>query len=252
MKPSIRFIDIETSPCVGYFWRPGRKISISADNIVTESRIVCICWKDEGSNKVHSVDWGDGSPMHQRKMLKSFLKELKPEDVLVGHNLDRFDIKWIKTQVLKLGLDPINRLTSIDTLKLTRGNFNFNSNRLDYLGNVLGCGGKLETGGFQLWKDVMNGSTKALAQMIKYCKRDVLLLEEVYNRILPHVVKTGIHKGVLYGRNRASCDTCGSERTQRRGTRVNGIGLLVQKITCVDCLHTHEISMALADKIYGG
>jgi len=142
----------------------------------------------------------------------------------------------------------------VDTLKLARTNFNFNSNRLDYLGKVLGVGGKEETGGFSLWADVMNGSKQALKDMIKYCKRDVVLLEDVYNKIAPHVASFTVHGGVLKGGNRASCPNpgCGSSDVQRRGTRVTAAGVEQQKLTCMDCRHSFSMPLSMANKIYGG
>ena len=50
------FYDIETSPNIGFFWGAGYKVNISHDNIIKERAIICICYKWEGQDTVHSIE----------------------------------------------------------------------------------------------------------------------------------------------------------------------------------------------------
>jgi len=200
------FLDIETSPNIVSSWRVGFKINLTPDNIIKEREIICVCWKWAGKKEVHSLDWG--SKMNDKSLLKKFIKELDKADVAIGHNGDKFDIKWLKTRILHHGLDPITNIQTIDTLKLARNNFYLNSNRLDYIARFLGVGSKMETGGFSLWKDACNGSKKALNKMVKYCKQDVIILEKVFDKIKAHSNNMPVHMGVINNDSRLDCPQC--------------------------------------------
>ena len=66
------FFDIETSPMVVYSWRVGWKLTIPTDNIIEDWKIICISYKWEGEDKVHSLDWGN--KRCDKKLLKDFIK----------------------------------------------------------------------------------------------------------------------------------------------------------------------------------
>jgi predicted PolB exonuclease-like 3'-5' exonuclease len=248
-EPKLMFFDIETSPNVVYSWAVGRKINLSYDNIIEERRVIMISYKWAGEKKVHRLTWN--KKQCDKAMIRKFIKEAKKADAVIGHNGDRFDVKWIKTRALMHDLEPLNNIQTIDTLKLARGNFNFNSNRLDYLGQVL-CGDrKVSTGGFQLWVDVMAGMQSALNKMGKYCDQDVVLLEKVYNKIKPHVKNLPVHIGTLKGKGRLSCEACGSSRTHANReypTKTQGIKKV---ITCQDCGSSRSLPKKLYLKLKG-
>ena len=123
----VLFVDIETSPCVGYFWRPGYKLSISHDNIVEESKIICISYKWQGQEKVQTLTWD--SSQDDRAMLERFAKVIAKADRAIAHNGDRFDLPWIRTRCLFHRIPFNAEVTTLDTLKEARGGFKFNSNR---------------------------------------------------------------------------------------------------------------------------
>jgi len=180
-KPKKRlFFDIETSPNIVYSWRVGRKITIDHENIIKERAIICIGYKWEGEKNAHVISWGN---QNDYALLSRFTDIINSADEIVTHNGDNFDIKHLRARCIFHGI-PLNpKFNSIDTLKLSRVGFNFNSNKLAYIAKFLGLGEKLDTGGFSLWKDVLNGDSKALNKMIEYCRHDVELLEEVYNKL---------------------------------------------------------------------
>jgi len=230
-------LDIETAPNVVYTWQIGQKISIGHDNILEERRIICICWKEMDGKKTHSLTWDDNQ--NDRAMLEEFFSVASTAEVLIGHNGDNFDLKYIKTRGIYHRLPPLTNLISIDTLKLVRSNFNFNSNKLDYVSQYLGLGQKLETGGLRLWKDVLNGDEAALKKMVKYCKKDVALLENVLYTILPYVNSTPVHFGLVERDTRDACPACGSEAYKKHGTRATKVGRR-QRYMCVICFHTWQ------------
>jgi DNA polymerase elongation subunit (family B) len=230
------FFDIETSYCTGWFWRPSFKTSISYDQVLNNSAIICICYKWQGSNKIHSLKWDKGN---DKEMIKKFIDVLLDADEVVGHNSDKFDLKWVRTRCLMAGVNSLPDFKSIDTLKISRSKFNFPSNRLDAIGKYLGFGGKKDTGGIQLWHDIIQrNSTKAMGQMIDYCKRDVDLLEKVFLKLEGY----SKHKTHL-GDNGADCPYCASERTGLNNRVVGATGQIKCRMVCHECKKYFSISL---------
>ncbi len=89
-----------------------------------------------------------------KKLLQDFIKVANEADELIGHNGDKFDLAWIRTRCLFHRIEMFPTYNTIDTLKIARSKFRFNSNRLDYIGKFLGLGQKNHTN-FDLWKDIM-------------------------------------------------------------------------------------------------
>ena len=230
------FFDIETSPNIGLFWEAGYKKNIDYSNIIKERAIICICYKWEEAKEVFEVHWD--SKQCDKALLQKFIKIANDADELIGHNGDRFDLAWIRTRCLYHNIDMFPNYTTIDTLKIARSKFKFNSNKLNYIADFLGIGQKIKTE-FGLWKDiVLHKDKKAMDAMIKYCKKDVVLLEKVFKAIKGHIApKT--HFGIKFGGDRGSCPECGSDEIMRNAIRYTASG--VKKITykCRTCHKYH-------------
>jgi uncharacterized protein YprB with RNaseH-like and TPR domain len=226
------YFDIETSPNIGFFWTAGFKLNISTESIIKERAIICICYKWEEDKVTHSLNWD--SKQNDKKMLQDFIKVANEADELVGHNGDKFDLAWIRTRCLFHRIDMFPTYVTIDTLKVARSKFKFNSNKLNYIAKYLGIGQKIHTE-YDLWKDiVLNKDKDAMDKMIKYCKMDVILLEKVHKELSLHIpAKT--HYGVIFGGDRGSCPECGSDDLVRNNKRVTASGLVKIQLRCKTC-----------------
>jgi uncharacterized protein YprB with RNaseH-like and TPR domain len=233
------FFDIETSPNIGLFWEAGYKKNITTDNIIRERAIICICYKWEDEKEVYALQWD--AKQNDKRMLEQFVKVANTANELVGHNGDKFDLAWIRTRCLFHGIDMFPTYQTIDTLKVARSKFRFQSNRLNYIAEFLGLGGKIKTE-FNLWKDILLNKDKvAMEKMIKYCKKDVSLLEEVYKLLGNHIApKT--HYGVVFGEDRGSCPECGagSEDLIKNNSVVTASGLTRIQYKCKVCNKFHS------------
>lgn len=180
-KPKKRlFFDLEVSPNIVFSWTVGRDIDLSPESIIQERAIICVCYKWEGENKVHHIEWRKGN---DKDLVVKFAKIIDSADEIITQNGDAFDIKWLRTRCIYHQVPVSPKFNSIDTLKMARSGFKFNSNKLDYMGGYLGVGKKIKTE-FNLWKDItLNNSAKAMNKMVTYCKQDVELLENVYNKL---------------------------------------------------------------------
>lgn len=246
-KPVLKrlFFDIETTPNIVYSWNVGYKLNISHDAIIQERAVICISYKWEHEKKVNHLIWNKGD---DKAMILAFYDIIQEADETVGHNGDSYDMKWFKTRALYHGILDMPDFKTIDTLKMSRKNFRFNSNKLDYIAKFLGFEGKVSTGGFQLWKDVINGDNKALIKMVEYCDNDVLLLEKVYKKIEGYS-KPKTHIGVLLGNDKSSCPRCGHNHSISKGNVYTATGLTKKARKCCKCNHRYNISLAAFDKL---
>ena len=231
------FFDIETSPNIGLFWEAGYKKNITTDNIIRERAIICICYKWEDEKEVYALQWD--AKQNDKRMLEQFIAVANTANELVGHNGDKFDLAWIRTRCLFHGIDMFPTYQTIDTLKVARSKFRFQSNRLNYIAEFLGLGGKIKTE-FNLWKDILLNKDKvAMEKMIKYCKKDVSLLEEVYKLLGNHIApKT--HYGVVFGYDRGTCPECGSDDLIKNNSVVTATGLTRIQYKCKTCNKFHS------------
>jgi DNA polymerase elongation subunit (family B) len=234
------FFDIETSPNIGFFWQSGYRLNVPYSNIIKERAIICICYKWEGEDKVYSLTWD--KDQDDKAMLEKFMEIANDANELVGHNGDRFDLPWIRTRCLYHRIPTFPTYVTIDTLKQARSKFRFNSNRLDYIAQFLNVGEKMETGGFDLWKDiVLNKDKEALKTMVEYCKNDVAILEKVYQELAKYVPhKT--HIGALITGEKTCCPECGSSDLRHSQTRYSATGTPRVQMQCNSCHKYHTVS----------
>ncbi len=232
------FWDIETSPNVVLSWRVGYDLNIAQDNIIKERAIICIGYKWEHDKKPQILTWDKNQC--DKAMLKKFLKIAEEADEMIAHNGDRFDLPWFKTRCIFHGL-KFEPYKTLDTLKWARRKFLFNSNKMDYLARYLGIGAKIKTE-FGLWKEIcLHDNPKALKSMTKYCKHDVVILQEVWKR-LSALVDVRTHAGVVLGRQKWTCPKDGSRSVQTYGTSVSAKGTNTYKMRCRNCGHYYNIA----------
>ena len=188
-------------------------------------------WLGEKTTKVIALPDYKGyekNRLSDRALLEEWSKVWNQADEALAHNGDSFDVKKINARMIINGLQPLKPITQIDTKKMAKRFFNFNSNKLQELGRVLNVGSKLQTGGADLWRECMAGDMKAWAKMKRYNKQDVVLLEKVYLKLRSFDQK---HP---HSQNIDGCKNCGSTQLQSRGILTNRNGVR-QRYQCSDC-----------------
>lgn len=235
------FFDIETSPNIVYSWRIGYNLNITPENIIDERKIICISYKWESDEKIHTLTWDKNQC--DKKMLKEFISVANQADELIAHNGDRFDIKWIRTRCIYHRIPMFPNYKTLDTLKKAKSGFNFNSNKLDYIAQYLGVGAKVKHSGFDMWKGVMNNDKTALSEMVHYCEGDIIVLEDVFLTMQSYI-KQNTHAGVLNNNLKYSCPCCSSEQITLLKNNVTAMGTIKRLIECNDCNYNYEISNA--------
>jgi hypothetical protein len=233
--PKILIYDIETSLQTAAIFDLKYNDYISPESLLTERYVISVCWLWLGEKKVHSVSVLDDpkrfarDPTDDRYVLETFYKALMEADCIVAHNGDSFDYRYLKTRMLIKGLPVLPPIASVDTYKLAKAQFRFNANRLDYIGKVLGLGGK-KTTPKGLWLDVLRGSKQAIKVMVDYNKRDVTLLRDVFLRLRPYL-PNHVNRELFGG---VGCPRCGSSKIQSRGIH-KAISRVYRRWQCQAC-----------------
>jgi len=228
----ILLLDVETSPNIGYTWR---KYDQTVIEFVQEWYMLSFSakWLGEKKTVVYGLPDFSGfakDKINDKKLCQKLWKLMDSADIIIAHNGDRFDLRKINSRFITNGIKPPSPYKTVDTLKAARKYFGFNSNKLNDLGVALGLGKKVPTGGFQLWLDCMYGDEKAWRKMKAYNKNDVILLEKVYERLLPWI---GNHPSVSISAE-IKCHKCGSFNIQQRGYTYTKASRC-KKWCCNDC-----------------
>lgn len=205
-KARVLFYDIETSPNIGWFWRAGYKLNISPENIIKERAVICLSYKWEDEDQVYNLRWDDNQC--DKFLIEQFVEVLNEADLIVAHNGDRFDIKWLKTRALYHRIPMLPKYPQFDTLKVAKSKLLLNSNKLDYIAKFLGFEGKNSTN-IDLWLDIIfKKCDKAMNEMLEYCDEDVRQLEKVYHE-LKNLDNPRLHQGVLQGKTKQTSPITG-------------------------------------------
>jgi len=216
--------DIETTPNLSYVWGQWEQNVIAHKE---EGKLLCYAYKWLGEKKTYAV----GLNTKKYHALVSSLHDLFSEaDIIIAHNGDQFDIKMSNRFFLKEGLKPPHQYKTIDTKKLAKSKFKFNSNKLNDLGEYLELGKKINTGGFELWQGCMSGDRQSWKKMLAYNVQDVVLLEKVYLTLRPWCKHPNLN--AMNGYNK--CSVCQSNHVQHRGFGMNSSGKY-QRFQCMSC-----------------
>lgn len=172
---------------------------------------------------------------HNDKELMKFAHALINEaDVVVTQNGISFDMKKLRMRFLYHGLPPIQEPKQVDTKRILKKHFAFNSNKLDEVARQLFNDRKLKHPGIEMWTGCMKGDEKSWALMAKYCKKDVLLTEKLYETLLPYI--DNHPNWNLYGDRPDCCPNCAHPLIRKSGFRYN-VSTVQQKYVCGRCKH---------------
>lgn len=235
IKPKILLFDIETSPNLAYSFGGKWEVNIVAFKKHFEILSFAYKWLDEKQVTFVSAE----GAKDDRSLLVQLKKVLEDADIVIGHNLDAFDVKKFNTRLAywkartkSQAFSPSKILATVDTKKVAKRYFGFSSNSLDDLGEFLGLGRKVKHEGIELWLQCMANDSAAWKRMKMYNIQDVFLLEKVYQCLKPWIQN---HPNVAKIKEQDSgCPNCGSPNVQKKGVRANSSGFR-QQMKCTSC-----------------
>lgn len=184
VRPADRALD---SLRVGYF-------DIESTDLDCEfGNVVCWCIKARGVDHIDSACWTKKEAttwaLRDKRMMKELLEAFKKYDVLYTHYGEdrRFDYPMIRSRALYWHMEkdlPRNGEQFIfDTWKIARNKLRMKSNRLDRLAKFFGIEVEKTYLDPEVWSAVRIGKPDSIDYVYDHCKKDVLILEKVHERL---------------------------------------------------------------------
>jgi len=100
----------------------------------------------------------------------------------------------------------------------------------------------METGGHELWEDiVLHRDPTALKKMVKYCERDVILLEDVFTKMCPYV-DHNTNFAVQKRLDKYCCPECTSDQVKLSHTDTTPMGYIKRHMKCLKCKKFFHVS----------
>lgn len=218
----------------------GEMTSLNADF----GTVVCVGWKELGAKSVHIESILEHNkvcdccgkvekPQDDKALLKHVSKILNSADAWVLHYGTRFDVPYVNSRLLYHNLPPLKPVPLIDTWKIARNHLKLHSNRLASIQEFFGLPDEKNAVKGPQWQAAMGGDVRGIKYIIEHCRRDVLVLEQAYERIkslMPnHPNFNLVDRGPLPG-----CPRCGSVHVKKNGTRV-AASRIYQTFQCQSC-----------------
>lgn len=202
--PRILFIDIETAPDLAWVWDIWNQ-NIGINQIKESGEVICFAARWYGSDEIlYYSKWVDG----KEAMVDAMWYLLDEADIVIHYYGSKFDIPWMNREIALKGMVPPSPFKQVDLKTSVAKRFKFTSNKLQWVSTQFGLPGKIEHEGFELWRKCMEGDEDARYRMMEYNKQDVVLLEELYEILLPWLPNHP-HRYLYDGKG--ECPRCGSD-----------------------------------------
>ena len=163
-------------------------LDIEATNLKADYGIV-ICWVIKAAKTGKFIErlitQKELKTCLDKKVVESLIKTLPRFDRVIGHYSSRFDVPFLRSRALSLGLEfpEYKSLWQTDTWRIARNRLCISSNRLGNIANLLNIKEKKTPITSRHWIGALTGSKESLDYILQHCRIDVKILEKVYNRI---------------------------------------------------------------------
>jgi DNA polymerase elongation subunit (family B) len=245
--PKILYFDIEISP----MWVKTYSLRtdyISHKNIKREWYLYSYAGFFEGEkDKPYYLDNRYAADITDDRQLVEGLHDLLSKaDCLVGHNIDKFDLKKFNARAVKYGLPPLTPKKTYDTLKIARKYFAFNSNSLDYIANYLELkerkSGHSKFPGDSLWEGLEAGDLEAWNECQLYNLQDCRVTQELFKRLATYDPSISVQAHTMI----RSC-ICGNTEFRKDGFKYTKSGKF-QVYRCKSCSKVFSDKYNLIEK----
>jgi hypothetical protein len=235
-------LDCETSPAVVYTHYIGSKTSISHSQIKSDSLIICVQYMWDSEKEAKYIPWEKiNGKWDDKSALEEISNLINEADIIVGQNINDFDMKVLNNRLMLNRLTPIDNNNTIDVLKLSYRSFKKLSHKLDYRAHVLGQAGKNKME-FKDWINVLEGKVPVSRKMAPYGCKDVEETKKVfyrefeYYKDLPAKIKKIIksYLGTEEKLQLTKCVRCNGTLV-KRGISKLANGLVKQRSQCKSC-----------------
>lgn len=212
----VLIFDLETLPSLFALWRTGEQY-VSSRNMIKEGCILSYAakWLYESEMFGRGLTSKEAKNRDDKHLLQELWQLVNEADILVGHNINGYDIPLMNTRFLKHGFQPPLPYRSIDTYAVAKS-FKFPSKSLEGINDYLGLTPKMD----MLWENwirCMEGDVEHLALMEMYNRQDVLDSEETYTALRPWM-KSHPELAIYANSKEGGVCRCGSKNITPGGT----------------------------------
>lgn len=213
--------------------------------------ILAIGYKWVGEKRVYCPTILDNSKgmLDDKALVQDFSAVFNEADYVISWYGKRYDIPFIETKLLKYRLPPLAPKYHLDIWEAARKQFKLHSNRLAAWEKFLGTPDSKTEIDYESWLKAAHGDKRAIAEVVDHCRKDVLVLEQVFERFRPWLDKEPPR--ALFTGDQEGCPSCGSKHVERRGTKVAATRLYKQ-FHCLDCGRWYRGVRAIATSVYRG
>lgn len=245
-EPKVLLFDVETSPIEAYVWGLWDQ-NIGINQIKKDWYIMSWAAKWLGQKTVMQQDVRNSKdPQTDKTIIQNLNKLLDEADIVITQNGIKFDNKKVNARSVLFDPKPRAPFRNIDVFKLAKKRFGFTSNSLEFLAKRLGTKHQKMVSrkyhGMELWTECLKGNHDAWREMATYNKLDVIVLEEVYDKL--KAWETQVSFAVHHGSNKCHC---GSLDLEKRGYDYTKVGQF-QRYRCRDCGRWSRDATNLAEK----
>ena len=210
---------------------------IEASNLAADFGIVlCVGFKEVSKGKpevLNILDYpGKDLIAQERNLLKDVSKRLLDSDVWLTHFGTYYDVPFVNTRLLyhNLPILPPN-YAHIDTWKISKNRLKMRNNRLITISEFLGTNEEKNAIKPEQWIRALGGHRPSMDYIVEHCRRDVVVLEQAYNRLRPLVLDHP-NRGLVDARG--GCGVCGKKALQKRGFHITRTRKY-QRFQCSEC-----------------
>ena len=239
-------LDIERIPGQHTTWHRGQTITgpfwdlneikgwtgkrIHADDVSEWPRTICAAWKWYDREGVEfAAEWQVGG---YDGFMRAVWDVFNEADLIIGHNADRFDARHLMGGWAEMGLPAPSPYKVIDTLKIARGTFAYESNTLDALNKRLGIDAKTDKYDSRVAKAAVAGDKEAQDRIRFYNMGDIAASEALFDRLRPYA-RNIPHLG-MWSDDEMACPSCGSTMTAT-GKTVHANVQRYEHLHCPNC-----------------
>ena len=180
--------------------------------------ILCIGWKRLDASRIYIPALRDfngvcktchqvNNPIDDKKLLEHIYPILSQADAWITWFGKGFDQKFVNTRLMHHGMDPLPPVPHIDGWRTAKSKLRLTSNRLATVQQFLNLPVSKTPVTGRHWNLASGGDPKAADYIIEHCRKDVKVLEQAYEKMLPLIVDSP-HMGLIKGKP-DGCPRCG-------------------------------------------
>lgn len=231
-KPKILFLDSEWTHAIALVYQQKNKW-IQSDDIIQQPSCISIQWAFN-NQKPKAIA---ANHLDDKAVLEKFIELINEADIVVGHNMDNFDMKKLRWRARVHGLPAIPKVPTVDTLKQSRKLYGVGplGHSLGNLCSRLDLELKDHLSKADLKSFLFTGDKKALRRILSYGKQDIVTLRELYYKMLPDM--QGHPHMKAFSEHEIVCRNCGSHHLKKHKSRPSAAGVMKHQYQCQDCGH---------------